>query len=114
MVPCSGAWSPPARPEVQAQWHQRTGLFPLTIAAYELSQKQGFYKTHPGNEIALLQVLAHGGNGWQGARLARYPALRAIIDEELGSAWTGKKGALEAVNSAVARGNALLERLAPR
>jgi sn-glycerol 3-phosphate transport system substrate-binding protein len=102
------------RPEVQAQWHQRTGLFPLTLAAYELSQKQGFYKTHPGNQIALLQVLAHGGNGWQGARLARYPALRAIIDEELGSAWTGKKGALEAVNSAVARGNALLERLAPR
>lgn len=35
-------------PEVQAKWHQKTGYVPTTVAAYELTKKQGFYeKTRP-------------------------------------------------------------------
>jgi sn-glycerol 3-phosphate transport system substrate-binding protein len=36
-----------SRPQVQAEWHQRTGDLPLTTAAYELARKQGFYEAHP-------------------------------------------------------------------
>ena len=46
-----------ARPEIQAEWHQRTGYVPVTRAAYEHTRKQGFYGVHPGQEIALKQLL---------------------------------------------------------
>ncbi len=35
-------------PEVAAKWHQDTGYLPVTQAAYELTQKQGFYDKNPG------------------------------------------------------------------
>jgi hypothetical protein len=36
--------------------------------------------------------------------------VRSIIDEEIDLAWQGKKGSAEALNAAVRRGNALLDR----
>jgi len=43
-------------PEVQAEWHQGTGYLPITLAAYDLTKKQGFYDENPGTETALLQM----------------------------------------------------------
>lgn len=99
-----------ARPEVQAEWHQKTGLVPLTAAAYELTRKQGFYAAHPGHEVAVRQLLLKGTPNWKGLRLGQFPGLRSIIDEELDLAWQGQKTPLEALNSAVARGNAFLDK----
>ena len=99
-----------ARPQVQAEWHQKTGLVPLSAAAYELTRKQGFYKAHPGHEIAVRQLLLRGTPNWRSLRLAQFPHLRSIIDEELESTWQGKKSPLDALNAAVNRGNAYLER----
>jgi len=99
-----------ARPEVQAEWHQRTGLVPLTAAAYELTRKTGFYATHPGHEIAVRQLLVRGTPNWKSLRLVQFPKLRSIIDEELESTWQGGKSPLDALNHAVARGNAFLDR----
>jgi sn-glycerol 3-phosphate transport system substrate-binding protein len=99
-----------ARPEVQAEWHQKTGLVPLSAAAYELTRKQGFYAAHPGHEIAVRQLLAKGTPNWKSLRLGQFPRLRSIIDQELESAWQGRKTPLDALNTAVARGNAFLER----
>jgi sn-glycerol 3-phosphate transport system substrate-binding protein len=101
-----------ARPEVQAEWHQRTGLVPLTAAAYELTRKTGFYARHPGHEIAVRQLLVRGTPNWKSLRLVQFPKLRSIIDEELESTWQGGKSPLDALNHAVARGNAYLERSA--
>jgi sn-glycerol 3-phosphate transport system substrate-binding protein len=98
-----------ARPDVQAQWHQKTGLVPLTTAAYELSRKQGFYATHPGHEIAVRQLIVKGTPNWKSLRLGQFPRLRGIIDQELESAWQGRKTSVDALNAAVARGNAFLE-----
>ena len=98
-----------ARPDVQAQWHQKTGLVPLTAAAYELSRKQGFYATHPGHEIAVRQLIVKGTPNWKSLRLGQFPRLRSIIDQELESAWQGRKTSVDALNAAVARGNAFLE-----
>jgi sn-glycerol 3-phosphate transport system substrate-binding protein len=100
-----------ARPEMQAQWHQRTALVPLTTAAYELLRKRGFYAANPGHEVAVRQLLAKGTPNWKGLRLAQFPQLRSIVDEELDSAWLGTKTALDALNSAVYRGNRVLEGL---
>jgi sn-glycerol 3-phosphate transport system substrate-binding protein len=100
-----------ARPEVQAEWHQRTGLVPLTAAAYELTRKQGFYAKQPGHEIAVRQLLLRGTPNWKSLRLAQYPRLGSIIDEELESTWQGRKTPLDALDAAVKRGNAYLEKL---
>jgi sn-glycerol 3-phosphate transport system substrate-binding protein len=100
-----------ARPEVQAEWHQRTALVPLSAAAYELTRRQGFYASHPGHEIAVRQLRVRGTPNWKSLRLGQYPRVRSIIDEELESTWQGKKAPLDALNAAVARGNAYLDKL---
>lgn len=99
-----------ARPEVQAEWHQKTGLVPLTATAYEMTRRQGFYAKHPGHEIAVRQLMLKGTPNWKSLRLAQSPRVRSIIDEELELAWQGRKTPLDALNAAVARGNAFLER----
>jgi sn-glycerol 3-phosphate transport system substrate-binding protein len=101
-----------ARPEVQAEWHQRTGLVPLTASAYELTRKAGFYDVQPGREIAVRQLMVQGTPNWKSLRLAQFPKLGTIIDEELESTWQGRKSPIDALNHAVERGNAFLERSA--
>jgi sn-glycerol 3-phosphate transport system substrate-binding protein len=98
-----------ARPEVQAEWHQRTGDVPLTSTAYELTRKQGFYRRHPAHEIAVRQLLAKPTEDSSGIRLGGLRHIRGIIDEELEAVWRGGKTPLDALNAAVQRGNALLE-----
>ena len=63
-----------ARPEIQAEWRERTGGARLAPAGYDL------------------------------------PALRRIVDEELEAVWGGKKTALDALNTAVLRGNQLINK----
>jgi sn-glycerol 3-phosphate transport system substrate-binding protein len=103
-----------ARPEVQAEWHQKTGLVPLTAAAYELTRQTGFYAANPGHEIAVRQLLVRGTPNWKSLRLGQFPKLRSIIDEELESTWQSGKPSLDALNHAVARGNAFLDQTAPK
>jgi sn-glycerol 3-phosphate transport system substrate-binding protein len=99
-----------AKPEVQAEWHQKTGYVPLTNAAYDLTRQQGFYTTHPGYEIAMRQLLQNNATkDSKGIRLVHFPKIRVIIDEELEFVWGGKKSPMDALNAAVKRGNGLLE-----
>jgi sn-glycerol 3-phosphate transport system substrate-binding protein len=98
------------RPEVQAEWHQRTGYAPLTVAAYDLTRRHGFYKQHPAQDIAVGQLLSRAPTRHsRGLRLAGLPQIRTIVDDELESVWGGKKTPLEALNHAVVRGNQFLE-----
>lgn len=91
-----------AAPEAQAQWQQMTGSAPLSEAAY--------YKRHPGQEIALQQLMVKSPKKSSRAmRLAAMPGIRQIIHEELESVWGGKKTPLDALNAAVLRGNGLLQ-----
>ncbi len=98
-----------ARPEVQTEWHQRTGDVPLTTEAYELTRKQGFHRRNPTHEIAVRQLLSRPTEDSAGIRLGGLPRIRGIIDEELESVWSGAKTPLDALNSAVQRGNLLLD-----
>ena len=46
----------------------------------------------------------------RGIRLGNFVHIRGVIDEELENVWAGKKTAKEALDTAVKRGNELLER----
>jgi sn-glycerol 3-phosphate transport system substrate-binding protein len=96
--------------DVQAFWHQRTGFVPITAAAYELSRRQGFYRGHPEMEVALRQLLAKPPtDDSRGIRLGGLRRIRGIINEELEAVWKGDKPPLEALDTAVRRGNLLLD-----
>ena len=95
-------------PQVQAASHQRTGYLPITMAAFELTEKSGFYKKNPGTDVAVNQMVRKTTDKSRGVRLGNYVQIRAIEDEELEQVWAGKKSAKEALDEAVRRGNELL------
>ena len=96
-------------PEVQADWHQSSGYVPITTAAYELSQEQGFYEQEPGTDTAIKQLsLNQPTPNSKGLRFGNFVQVRDVINEELEAVWAGDKSAEDALNSAVERGNQLL------
>jgi len=99
-----------SNPEVQSASHKRTGYLPITTAAYQLTEKSGFYKEKPGTDVAVTQMIRKVTDKSRGIRLGNYVQIRAIEDEELEDVWAGKKTAKEALDSIVKRGNELLER----
>jgi sn-glycerol 3-phosphate transport system substrate-binding protein len=97
-----------SQPEVQAASHQRTGYLPTTKAAFELTEKSGYYQKNPGTDVAVNQMIRKTTDKSRGVRLGNYVQIRAIEDEELEQVWAGKKTAKEGLDSAVKRGNELL------
>ena len=98
-----------SKPEVQARWHQNTGYLPITRAAFELSRTQGFYDRNPGAAISIEQITLNAPTeNSRGIRLGSFVLVRDIIDDELEQAFSGKKSAQAALDSAVERGNRML------
>ncbi len=98
-----------SRAEVQADWHQSTGYVPITTAAWELSQEQGFYEEEPGTDTAIRQLsLNEPTANSAGLRFGNFVQIRDIINEELEDLWAGEQSAEEALQNAAERGNALL------
>jgi len=98
-------------PEVQASWHQATGYVPITNAAAELSEEQGFYDANPGTEVAGQQLsLNEPTPNSRGIRFGNFVQVRDVINEELEGLWAGNQTAAEAVANAEERGNELLRR----
>lgn len=99
-----------ARPEVAAESHKRTGYLPVTKAAYELTEKSGFYQANPGTDVAVTQMIRKTTDKSRGVRLGNLPQIRTIVDEEMEQVWAGRKTAKQGLDDAVRRGNELLER----
>lgn len=97
-------------PEVQAKSHQQTGYLPITTAAYDMTEKSGFYKQNPGTDVSVTQMIRKVTDKSRGIRLGNFVQIRTIIDEEMEQVWAGKKSAKEGLESAKKRGNELLER----
>ncbi len=97
------------QPENDAAWHQATGYVPVTLAGFELSQKQGFYDKNPGADLPVRQ-LARGEvtPNSKGLRLGRLPEIRNIIQEELEKALQGGQTAQQAMDVASTRGDRVL------
>jgi len=96
--------------DIQAASHQATGYLPVTMASFEKTERSGFYKQNPGTDTAVNQMIRKTTDKSRGIRLGNFVQIRAIMDEELEQVWSGKKSAQEALDSAVKRGNELLER----
>ena len=99
-----------SQPEVQSASHKRTGYLPITTAAFQLTEKSGFYKENPGTDVAVNQMVRKVTDKSRGIRLGNYVQIRAIEDEELEQVWAGKKSAKEALDSIVKRGDEQLDR----
>jgi sn-glycerol 3-phosphate transport system substrate-binding protein len=98
-----------SKPEVQAAWHQNTGYLPITRAAFDLTRAQGFYDRNPGAAISIEEItLKPPTENSKGARLGSFVLIRDVIDDELEQAFSGKKSAQLALDSAVERGNRML------
>ena len=99
-----------SRPEVASESHKRTGYLPVTIAAYELTEKSGFYKENPGTDVAVQQMIRKTTDKSRGIRLGNFVQIRTIVDEEMEGVWSGKTQPKAALQSIVKRGNEQLER----
>jgi len=98
-----------SRPEVQMEWHKKTGYVPITQAAYDMTKKSGFYDKEPGAELAVKQLTnkAPTANS-KGLRFGNFVQGRGVIEEELEAIFAGKKSAQEGLDAAVKRGNEIL------
>ena len=98
-------------PEIQMYWHTFTGYVPITLAAYEMTKKSGFYDKNPGAELAVKQLTnkAPTANS-KGLRFGNYVQGREVIEEEMEGVFAGNKSAKEALDNAVRRGNEILRR----
>jgi len=99
-----------SNPDVQSASHKRTGYLPITMAAYQLTEKSGFYKEKPGTDTAVTQMIRKTTDKSRGIRLGNFVQIRTILDEELEAIWSGKKEPKDALETAMKRGNEQLER----
>ena len=98
-----------SRPEVQMDWHMKTGYVPITLAAFELTKKSGFYDKNPGRDMAVRQLTNKAPTeNSKGLRFGNFVQGRTVIEEELEAAFAGRKTAKAALDDAVKRGNEIL------
>jgi len=100
-----------SQPEVQMDWHISTGYVPITLAAYELTRKSGFYERNPGADMPVRQLTLHPPTeNSKGLRFGNFVQGREVIEEEMEAVFAGKKDAQTALDDAVKRGNEILRR----
>jgi sn-glycerol 3-phosphate transport system substrate-binding protein len=99
-----------ASPEVAARWHQQTGYVPVTKAAYELTEKSGYYTQNPGTDVGVKELNVTTTAQSRGVRLGFLPQIRDIEDGEIEQIVAGKVSAKEGLDIATKRGNELLEK----
>ncbi len=100
-----------SRPEVQMDWHTSTGYVPITMAAYEMTRKSGFYEKNPGADMAVKQLTNKPPTAnSKGLRFGNYVQGREVFEEEMESVFAGKKDAKTALDDAVKRGNEILRK----
>jgi len=93
----------------QAKLHQESGYLPITKAAYEKTIKDGFYDKNPTLQTPLKELTnKEPTENSRGLRFGNMVQMRDLWAEELEGALAGKKTAQEALDAAVARGNAML------
>jgi sn-glycerol 3-phosphate transport system substrate-binding protein len=97
--------------DTQVWWHKATGYVPVTKAAYETAKAEGYYKTNPTREIAVIQLMrGTPSDNSLGFRMGNSNQINVGIMEEMQAAMLGKKPVQKALDDAVARGNDILRR----
>lgn len=99
--------------EIQKYWHKHTGYVPITKAAYEELQDEGYYKASPTKELAVIQLLRGGDNPGPASRVPRlgnFENIRIALEAELRKVWAGEQSVEQAMDEAVRRGESILRR----
>ena len=100
-----------SKPEIQMEWHTGTGYVPITMAAYELTKKSGYYEKNPGADMPVRQLTLHPPTAnSKGLRFGNFVQGREVIEEEMEAVFAGKKDAKTALDDAVRRGNEILRK----
>jgi len=100
-----------SRPEVQMDFHTSTGYVPITMAAYEMTRKSGYYETNPGAETTIKQLTNKTPTvNSKGLRFGNFVQGREVIEEEMEAVFAGRKEAKAALDDAVKRGNEILRK----
>ncbi len=100
-----------SQPEIQMEWHTGTGYVPITMAAYEMTRKSGFYDKNPGADIAIKQLTNKPPTAnSKGLRFGNFVQGREVIEEEMEAVFAGKKDAKTALDDATKRGNDILRK----
>ena len=93
----------------QAKLHQESGYLPITRAAYEKTKADGFYEKNPVLETPLKELTnKEPTENSRGLRFGNMVQMRDVWAEEIEAALAGKKTAQQALDDAVAKGNAML------
>ena len=93
----------------QVELHTKSGYLPITKAAYAKVKGSGFYKDQPYLETPLLQLTNKPPTeNSRGLRLGNMVQMRDMWAEEIEAALAGTKAPKQALDDAVARGNAVL------
>ena len=100
-----------SKPDVQADWHEFTGYLPITLAAYDLKKKQGFYDKNPQMETALKQMTLNAPTeNSRGLRFGNFVQMRSIMYDTLEAIFAGQKTAQMGLDEATEKGNRLLRK----
>lgn len=86
-------------PAVQAELVGKYGFLPFAEAGLAAARAPGNVGSMPHQAVALAQV----AGSREAPRLAHFPRLREIVDEELEAVWAGTKPAKEALDTAMVR-----------
>lgn len=98
-----------ASPDLQLWWHKVTGYVPITNKAYQLAKAEGYYKTNPTREIAILQLNRGTPTpNSQGFHFGNYTQTTFALREEMESVFANKKTPQQGLDDAVRRGNDIL------
>jgi sn-glycerol 3-phosphate transport system substrate-binding protein len=100
-----------SKPAVQMDWHIATGYVPITLAAYEVTRKSGYYEKNPGADMAVKQLTNKTPTAnSKGLRFGNFVQGREVIEEEMEAVFAGKKDAKTALDDAVRRANEILRK----
>jgi sn-glycerol 3-phosphate transport system substrate-binding protein len=100
-----------SQPEVQMDFHTSTGYVPITLAAWEMTRKTGYYERNPGAETTIRQLTNKTPTeNSKGLRFGNFVQGREVIEEELEAVFAGRKEAKAALDDAVKRGNEILRK----
>lgn len=93
-------------PETQVELTKLGGYLPMTPAARAAADSRLLAPDLDGLKVAYAQLQHEGAS--HPLRVSQIEPVRQIVEEELEAVWDGRKPAKEALDTAVARGNAVL------
>jgi sn-glycerol 3-phosphate transport system substrate-binding protein len=97
----------------QDYWASHTGYVPVTNAAFNQLNREGFYKAHSSDLIAVLELTHKPPKPWtRGIRVGYLPEVRDVEATAIAAILSGKQSASSALATAQAQGDKIIAEFA--